>query len=384
MLNISDILKKAQKNRLGKVNKAQPVAPTAADIKLTQPQEQVLSPKTEMEKTDNQLPQFAESQQTPLSSQPDLPKEVFVPAAQAKVEADNGQLVEAYKQAIAFVQGIMNPLDNGQKGCFLAAENIIKQFIVFIKADPTSAQRLFFAEYSMEKSYIYQHSVNVCILCLRLAMALNYDQERLKQLGLAALVHDIGLIKYDNLISQPGRFSDDDYTEVKKHPISGKNILKQMAQDLNFEIFDVIHQEHERIDGSGYPYGLKDKEICEYARLIGLVDTYEAMNHERPYRNKLGNLKVIKELLNNKNKFEPGFMKVLIDIVGIFPVMTLVKLSTKEIATVVSQNQQMPQRPVVKVTHDAHGQKLAQTKIIDLCDNFSVYILDTYNDANLK
>jgi len=198
------------------------------------------------------------------------------------------------------------------------------------------------------------------------------------------LVHDIGIIKFDNLISRPARFSDSDYLEVKKHPIIGKDILKEIAHDLNFEIFDVIHQEHERIDGSGYPYGLKDKEICEYARLIGVVDVYEAMTHARPYRKKLGYLKVVKELLLDKNKFESKFLKTLIDQVGIFPLMSVVKLNTKEIAEIVGQNQKMPLRPVIKVTHDAHGQKLPQAKPIDLSKNFSVYILDVYNDINLK
>ncbi|MFH1062317.1 MAG: HD domain-containing phosphohydrolase [Candidatus Omnitrophota bacterium] len=383
MLKISDILKKAKKNRLSKVSKAQASERPAPDIELKQPQAQEINPELRIKKTEIKPLEPEVIQQETVVADQDKTEETFS-EIEEKAEAEPAQVVDAYQRAISFVQGIMNPLDNGQKGCFLAAEDIIKQFIAFLKDDPNQLLRLFFTEYSVEKGYIYQHSVNVCILCLRLAMDLNYDHTRLRQIGLASLVHDIGLINFDNLISRPARFSDNDFWEIKKHPILGKDVLKKIAQDLDFEIFDVIHQEHERVDGSGYPYGLKDKEICEYARLIAVVDVYEAMNHARPYRKKLGYLKIIKDLINEKNKFEPKFLKTLIDCVGIFPLNTIIRLNTKEIAKVSSQNPKMPLRPVIKVTHDAHGQKLLQNKPVDLSKNFSIYIHDIYNDVNLK
>ncbi|MBU1087199.1 MAG: HD domain-containing protein [Candidatus Omnitrophica bacterium] len=383
MLKISDILKKAKKNKQIKVPQTQLNEPSAFDMPLPPLPMPEIKLAIKPEESESNSSETAIEPQSQIAADKEKYHTIYKSDVNV-IDVESAQAIAAYAKAMAFVQGVMNPLDNGQKGSFTAAEDVVEQFIALLSAEANQLLRLFFAEYSFEKGYIYQNSVNVCILCLKLAMALNYDPMRLKQIGLAALVHDIGIINYDNLISRPARFSDNDYLEVKKHPIIGKEILKKIAHDLNFEIFDVIHQEHERIDGSGYPYGLKDKEICEYARLIGVADVYEAMTHSRPYRKKLGHLKVIKELLQDKAKFENKFLKTLIDEVGIFPLMSVVKLNTKEIAEIIGQNQKMPLRPVIKVTHDAHGQKLLQAKPIDLSKNFSVYILDVYNDLNLK
>ncbi len=381
MLKISDILKKAKKNRQKKETAAQKInEPSAKSMPSTQPQAQ----KSEIKpKAENTQSESGIKQQIPVESEKNNYHTIYKEEDKA-VYTESAQAIDAYEKAVSFVIGMVNRFDIGTESSFKVAEDIVDQLIGLLKEDANQLLRLFFAEYSFAKGYIYQHSVNVCILCLKLAIVLDYDETRLKQIGLAALVHDIGLISHDNLISRPTRFNDNDYLEIRKHPIEGKDILRNIAGDLNFEIFDVIHQEHERIDGTGYPYGLKDKEICEYARLIGLVDVYEAIIHDRPYRKKMMQINVIKEILREKNKFEPKFIKTLIDSVGIFALLTVVKLNTKEIAEVVSQNQKMPLRPVIKVTHGAHGQKLSQEKLIDLSKNFSVYILDIYNDINLK
>jgi len=381
MLKISDILKKAKANKQKKETTAQEInEPSAKSMSLTQPLASNDEIKSEEE---NNQSDASIKQQNPVVSkkkeQPPINKE------QDKAEPFESKIAsDIYKKAVIFISGLVDRFDNGNDGVFKLAEDIVEELIRLLKQDDNQLLRLFFAEYSFKKGYLYQHSVNVCILCLKLAIVLDYDQIRLKQIGLSALVHDIGLVSHDNLISKPARFSDNDHLEIRKHPIQGKDILKNIAGDLNFEIFDVIHQEHERLDGSGYPYGLKDKEICEYARLIGLVDVYEAITHNRPYRKKIMQIKIIKEILQDKNKFDLKFIKTLIDSVGIYPLMTMVRLNTKEIAEVVGQNQRMPFRPIIKVSYDAHAQKISQEKLIDLSENFSVYILDIYKAINLK
>jgi HD-GYP domain-containing protein (c-di-GMP phosphodiesterase class II) len=375
MLKISDILKKAKKRKKQKQDKADSGQEPVSRKPASQPE--VVPQKKEKEVSEEAVKQKTVKPQQ-KKQKPKQP-ETFADdntGNNRKQVLDENQVLEVYKKAIGFVQDIMSPFDEGKKDAFADAKKIVRQFIDLLHSDEDALDKLFFADYFVEKGYLYQNSVNVCILCLRLAKELKYDHEHLTQLGLAALVHDIGQVDFDGIISRPARLSDDEIMEIRKHPIKGKDILKDLASDLNFEIFDVIHQEHERVDGSGYPYGLKGKEICEYAKLIGLVDVYEAMNHARPYRKKLNHTLIIKDLIANKNKFEHKFLKALIDIMGIYPVSTQVKLNTKEIAQVVRQNKKMPQRPVIKVTHDGQSQPLEQTKPIDLSKNFSVYIID--------
>jgi len=197
------------------------------------------------------------------------------------------------------------------------------------------------------------------------------------------LLHDVGLVKYDDLISQNKRFGVDEYNEVKKHPIAGRNIMEKIG-DINVEILDVISQEHERLDGSGYPYGLEEKDISEKARLIGLVDSYESMMHVRPYRNKFKSEEVIKFFTQHKVRFEYKFIKALIDLVGVFSITTPVNLNTREIGVVIKQNYQMPLKPVVNITHNAQGQKIDSPKAIDLASNFSIYIQESFISHKIK
>ncbi len=369
MLKISDILKKAKKPEYSKEKTTKKITPASEQAPVPEAPARMREAVPEV------------SAQKPVDAGEFWQKEKNEISA-AKQEnaqqppADEQEVIIVYKEAVSLAQKIATPFTVDKQGLVKEVESIVDKLINFLKRDGTQLERLFFSEYFIEQVYVYQHLVNVCVLSLRLGMALHYSHERLHQIGIAAFLHDIGLLKFEELISQPRRFNTAEYNEIKKHPVVGRDILKQFAQDLDLEIFDVIVQEHERIDASGYPYGLKEKEICDGAKIVGLVDEYEAMVHARPYRAKLGYLEAVKEIIRRKKSFEYKCLKALIDLAGIFPVNAMVKLNTREAGIVIKQNQQMPLRPVINITHNVHGKKLAEPKLVDLAANFSVYIQD--------
>jgi HD-GYP domain-containing protein (c-di-GMP phosphodiesterase class II) len=248
------------------------------------------------------------------------------------------------KEINALIEKLVNHLSSDQKGCL----------------------RIFLQDYPPNQEYLCFHVVNTCVISLIIGLTLGYDSPRLLELGTAALLHDVGIIKYLDLIYKKKILHEEEYAKIKKHPSTSVEILKEAQGEIAQDIIDAICQEHERLDGSGYPQGLKDEQISEFAQIIGLADLYEAMVHQRPYRNKFSPLETVKLILNNKNAFDSRIIKVLIEKVGIFPVGVLVRLNTKETGSVVKENPRLPLRPVVNIFFDPAGKQLKEPKRIDL------------------
>ena len=359
MLKISDILKKAKgRDKGGGV--------PGEKQKISREVKPVSSDNTTVEKKHKKI-----SEPVSPAAKAVKDKDILNPGRQL-----DPKISAAYIKAVETAKKLMHEFAVDGENIIAEIRKTVEDFIEYLRKDENSLMRLFFNDYSSEKGYLYQHAVNVCLLSLKLGIVLEYDYERLKKLGLAAFLHDVGMIRFEDIVSRPKRFDQNELNEVRKHPIAGQEILKQISADLPVEVFDVIRQEHERIDGSGYPYGLQRNDISEFARLIGLADRYEAAHHSRPYREKKGCMETLKMLLEDKNIFENKLLKILINEVGVFPIGNFVELNTKEIAVVLSQNSKMPLRPVLEVTHNSEGQRLENPKQADLAQNFSIFIKD--------
>jgi HD-GYP domain-containing protein (c-di-GMP phosphodiesterase class II) len=251
---------------------------------------------------------------------------------------------------------------------------IIEKELAALNSDSKELLQLCLADYENKDDALYCHVVNVSIIALELGKGLGYQKQQLVELGVASFLHDIGLIKYLELINKNGKFSEEEFRQVKEHPLNGREIINKIGGEFMPGIIDVILQEHERLDGSGYPSGIRDDEIKELAQIVGLVDVYEAMTHLRPYRAKFSPPKTMNTILNKKNSFSTKVLKVLLERIGVFPVGTMVRLNTKEMGIVYKENNGLPLRPVVIVMFDESGNKLPQTKQIDLAANLLVCI----------
>ncbi len=234
---------------------------------------------------------------------------------------------------------------------------------------------LAFNKDSKDGNYLPYHSVNVCILSIEVGLGLGFTKQQLIELGVSALLHDIGMTEYLHLSKQPRRLSAQEYHEVQNHPAQGLEILKKI-ESLNKKILYAGYQHHERSDGSGYPKGLEGESISGYARIVGLADAYEAMAHHRPYRYKLLPLEATREILAQRGAFEHALIKALIERIGVFPVGSLVELNTKEPAVVIKLNYAAPLRPVamVRILHGVDHCEPAEMKVLDLTNHSNIYI----------
>jgi putative nucleotidyltransferase with HDIG domain len=160
--------------------------------------------------------------------------------------------------------------------------------------------------------WLYTHSIDVALISLIIAIKLDYNKAKQKQLCLGALLHDIGkLLIPRNIIQKPGKLNDQEMTLMKQHCELGYGMIKEL--NLPKECTDVILQHHERLDGSGYPYGLKNNQISDNAKIVMIADVLDAITSYRPYKSVKEFNAALTELKNQETRFEKSYVLILAD-----------------------------------------------------------------------
>ena len=212
--------------------------------------------------------------------------------------------------------------------------------------------------------YTFQHSVNTTIIALIMAISMGWPQNRLLELGMGVLMHDVGKIKVPpEILNKKGPLTEGEFAEIKKHAEYGFEILRQ-CRDVNLLSAHVALQHQERWDGSGYPRGLKGTEIHEYGRLAAVADVYEAYEYVVANSGKLFEPKIVKDT----------FTKCITP----YPNGSGIRLSNGQRGNVVKQNPCFPTRPYVRITHDG-DKPLPFPLDYDLADNPSLVIIAIEN-----
>ncbi|MDD5497570.1 MAG: HD-GYP domain-containing protein, partial [Atribacterota bacterium] len=162
--------------------------------------------------------------------------------------------------------------------------------------------------------YTHGHSERVSQMAIQLAKRLGFMESEIEYLEYAAILHDIGKIGIeDRILGKKDKLTDAEYEKVKEHPVIGANIMESI-EFLKRCSQTVLHH-HERFDGRGYPYGIKGEEIPKPARLLAIIDAYDAMNSDRPYRKKLSVEDILKELEQEAGKqFDPIMVEAFISL----------------------------------------------------------------------
>lgn len=215
-------------------------------------------------------------------------------------------------------------------------------------------------------SYLLEHSLNVAILLANFAKYLGMEEEEIQELALAGFLHDIGKIKVpDEILHKPGRLTDPEMNIMRDHVYHGVCTLEEMG--LPEHIIRTMSEHHERLDGYGYPEGLRGDEISKYGRMIAIVDTYDAITADRVYKAGMPSQKALKILMGDSPKmYDLELVQMFVKCVGIYPVGSLVQLSNEHIGMVTKQNEESPLKPRVKVFYSARNSNYLPIKDIDL------------------
>ena len=233
--------------------------------------------------------------------------------------------------------------------------------------DMTSQIYQLTVDYEQEDDYYLSSPINTLVYGLKVAQRMGYTQAKLIEFGLAALLHDVGMFRIpDKILNKAGRLSDGEMDLVKGHPEFAVEILAPFAAKYP-KMIRAVYEHQERANGRGYPRGLKGDEICDYAQIIGICDSYEAMTHHRPHKKPRLQADSIKELIGSKaNLFEPRITKMFLDEISIYPIGSYVRLNNRNIGRVVDTNKTNPMKPVINLIFDEKGIKMEPPRMIDL------------------
>jgi HD-GYP domain-containing protein (c-di-GMP phosphodiesterase class II) len=216
--------------------------------------------------------------------------------------------------------------------------------------------------------YTAQHSLNVAILSMVLGHHLGLPHRALTDLGIAGLLHDVGkLLTPREILAKPGRLTPAEFRVIRLHPAHGKGILDGY-EGVGKAAAEVAFTHHERLDGSGYPRGIKEGDMGLVTRIVAITDTYDAVTSDRVYSEAKTGIEAFKVLqAASGNHYDGQLVSELIGAVGLFPPGSTVQLNNGKYAIVVRTNQKYEFRPTVLIVKDAKNRSV-RPRCVDLAD----------------
>ncbi len=214
--------------------------------------------------------------------------------------------------------------------------------------------------------YTYMHSMSVCVLMLSFGKHLGYGPQELKEVGIGAMLHDVGKMKIPlEILNKNKKLSDNEYAQMKRH-VEYSNLLLEDTQGIKATSVIVASQHHERVDGTGYPGGIKGNNISTYGQAAAIADVYDAMTSQRCYQRRSEPTDVLKKLFEWSSHFNKDLVQHFVRCVGIYPVGALVKLESGFLAVVCAHNEGDLLRPVVRAVFDIKRDKFIYPLDVDL------------------
>lgn len=297
------------------------------------------------------------------------PQERPDPTARSRTfDQEIGQASKLYQQAKKLQKRAFADVKAGRKVNCKDMERVADGFIdsVFKNQDALTCM----TRIREKDAYLLEHSVNVSVLMTILAKHMLLERELIHELATGALLHDIGKIKIDDaVLHKPGKLTPQEMKQMRTHVEHSKTILEQ-AGGLSEVSIDIASNHHERLDGGGYPKGKTADELSQYAKMISIIDAYDAMTADRCYKEGMNPINAFKKLMKDAgNAFDATLVQKFIQAIGVHPVGTLVKLKSSKLGIVTQTNFTDPLKPVVKVFYHVRSNHYTEIRDIDLANS---------------
>ena len=218
--------------------------------------------------------------------------------------------------------------------------------------------------------YTAEHSINVSVLSAAFGKQLGMLEEEIRTLGLCGLLHDVGKVKVpDAVLLKPGALSPEEHEIMRNHCNYGRDILMS-APKVAHSAVDVAYNHHERLNGKGYPRGLKAEQIPYLAKIVGIVDTYDAITSNRVYDRARSSMEALEIIYRcSGDQYDPDLVKDFIRLIGIYPPGSIVQMTNGEVGIVIASNPKNKRRPKVILVRDANQQPRAKYRVVDMIRN---------------
>lgn len=247
------------------------------------------------------------------------------------------------------------------------ARSLVEEISDSVTRNPSALISL--ARLKTADDYTYMHSVAVCALMVALAKQINLNEEHTRSAGMAGLLHDLGKAAIPlAVLNKPGKLTDEEFTVIQSHPVHGYLMLKE-GGSVEDAVLDACRHHHEKMDGSGYPDKLKGEEISLIARMTAICDVYDAITSDRPYKRGWDPAESLRRMAEwTKGHFDPRLFQAFVKSIGIYPVGSLVRLTSGRIGVVTEQGLQSLTSPKVKVFFSTKSDLRIPPVIIDLAE----------------
>lgn len=253
------------------------------------------------------------------------------------------ELTESVKERVA--EGIQYIFNSTESEHFMNAANSVTNDLLKAITE-NDAVAVDVGRLKVSDEYTFKHSVDVATMAMIIAKKHGMSQEEIYELGITGLLHDIGKSKIPlEILNKPGRLTEEEFALMKKHTVFAYDMLKE--GQLSERVLKGVLQHHEKLDGTGYPYGISGNEISTYARVISVADIYDALVTVRPYKDAFSQRDAVEMIMSMTDVLDISVMRSFLGSVILYPVDSIVNLSNGEKAKVVENHSSNILRPTV-------------------------------------
>jgi HD-GYP domain-containing protein (c-di-GMP phosphodiesterase class II) len=300
------------------------------------------------------------------------------PPVETQEDADDQERAKevakkTYERSVAVTKEVVGSIRMGRSASVKKVKRAVQSIVDQVLSNEVSLMGLTtIRDYD---EYTFTHSVNVCIFAVAIGKRLGLGRLQLFDLGLAALLHDVGKSRVPlEILTKHGTLNDDEWHIMQSHPWLGVLTLFGLRGygEVPYRGMIVAHEHHMKTDLSGYPRAIRQRRLSMFSKIVAVADGFDAATTRRTYQTiPMQPDQVLREMWENPRRgLDPVLVKALINLVGIYPVGTCVILDTYEVAVVHAANADPTQihRPVVRLVLGPEGQRLAPAPLVNLAE----------------
>lgn len=294
-----------------------------------------------------------------------MPGKPLAKKALATREVKQAQAKQILDEAKGLVKKVLSETFEGKAVEVAPFEAVADKMIESVMDDADALKCI--SALRTKDAYLLEHSINVAFLLVTFGKHLNLDKDMLRQMAVGGILHDIGKVKVDNkILHKPGKLTPEEFEHMKLHQVYAVEIMAQ-TQGLSQISKDVCEMHHEKLDGKGYPKGLKGDEIPLHGRMSCIVDIFDALTATRCYKEAMSPAAAFKILLSlTPFHLDQSLVYEFIRCIGVYPVGSLVQLSDDRIGIVWDAKDRDALHPIVKCFYSLKHKRYTDVAMVDL------------------
>ncbi len=288
---------------------------------------------------------------------------------------------QTQKEVLKTVEHIISNIRIGKAIEEEPLKNVIKQMVEEVISNQEAMLNLI--KIKSHDKYTFAHSTNVCALAILLGIKRNFNKAEIEEMAIGGMLHDIGKVKIsEDILLKPNKLTIKEYEEIRKHPLYGYEILNESNLSELPKLIAVQH--HERIHRRGYPQGLSGDKIHPLSRLVALVNLYDSLTTDKPYRSKFLPHDAMRLIISQSgNDFPIEDVKKFVEDMSIYPMGSFVRLNTGETGVVTRINRYAVIRPWVKILLNAKREILYKPIEVNLVKDKERFIVNCVGEEVL-